>query len=130
MIERDGNPIGYCHFGAAKDRSDAYAGEVEQLYLLPATQGRGTGTRVLAAAVRRLIDQGLSPVCTTVFEDNSRARNLYERLGAQYLGRQVVFEDRGRPIWECVYGWPDPAPLLSAASGLLGHGVAKGRPAD
>ncbi|MCL4674640.1 MAG: GNAT family N-acetyltransferase, partial [Pararhodobacter sp.] len=88
------------------------------LYLLPEAQGRGIGTRVLSAAAHRLVDERLTPIRTTVFEDNLRARRLYERLGGQCLGRRIVFEDAGRPIWDCVYGWPDPAPLLAAFAPL------------
>lgn len=115
VIESDGQAVGFCHFGACKDPACGYVGEIERLYILPTVQNRGIGTRVLAAAAHRLVDEGLTPIRTTVFEDNRRARRLYERLGGRYVGRQVVFEDQGRPVWDCAYGWPDPAPLLAAA---------------
>lgn len=117
VVEADGRPAGYCHFGACRDPASGHGGEFERLYLLPAIQGRGLGTRILAAAAHRLVDEGLVPIRTTVFEGNHRARRLYERLGGQCIGRTVVFHDEGKPIWDCVYGWPDPAPLLAAGRG-------------
>lgn len=135
VIEAGGDAVGFCHFGGCRDPAEPGGGEIERLYLLPEAQGRGIGTRVLSAAAHRLVDERLTPIRTTVFEDNLRARRLYERLGGQCLGRRIVFEDAGRPIWDCVYGWPDPAPLLAAGGGHKGRrppgrGVGKGRPAD
>jgi RimJ/RimL family protein N-acetyltransferase len=129
MVEADGRAAGYCHFGACRDAASGHGGELERLYLLPAVQGRGLGTRILAAAAHRLVDEGLTPIRTTVFEDNLRARRLYERLGACDLGRQVAFEDQGKPLWECVYGWPDPAPLLRPGDfgGEVGVGKERSR---
>lgn len=120
VIEAEDALAGYCHFGACKDPGCGYLGEIARLYLRPAIQGQGIGTRILGAAAHRLVDEGLVPIRATVFEDNRRARRLYERLGAEYVGRQVVFEDQGKPVWDCTYGWADPAALLAAASGGVG----------
>ncbi len=114
VIEKGGSTVGYCHFGTCRAPDSGHGGEIERLYLLPRVQSQGLGTRILAAAGHRLVDERLTPIRTTVFEDNHRARRLYERLGARYVGRSVVFEDQGKPIWDSIYGWPDPAPLLAA----------------
>lgn len=114
VIEKGGTAVGYCHFGTCRDPASGHGGEIERLYLLPRVQNQGLGTRILAAAGHRLVDEGLTPIRTTVFEDNHGARRLYERLGARYVGRQVVFRDQGKAVWDCTYGWPDPAPLLAA----------------
>ncbi len=115
VVDDGVDAVGFCHFGACRDAAAGHGGEIERLYLLPLAQNRGLGTRILAAAAHRLVDEGLTPIRTTVFEENHRARRLYERLGGRLLGRTIVFEDQGRPVWDCVYGWQDPAPLLSAA---------------
>lgn len=124
VVESGDDAVGFCHFGACRDAAAGHGGEIERLYLLPRAQNQGLGTRILAAAAHRLVDEGLTPIRTTVFEENHRARRLYERLGGRLLGRTVVFEDQGKPVWDCIYGWQDPAPLLSAA------GVGKDRAAD
>lgn len=115
VVETGGAAVGFCHFGTCRDPASGHGGEIERLYLLPRVQNQGLGTRILAAAGHRLVDEGLTPVRATVFEDNRGARRLYERLGARYVGRSVVFEDQGKPVWDCIYDWPDPAPLLGAA---------------
>lgn len=121
VVEDDGELAGYCHFGACKDTGCGYMGEFERLYLRPAIQGRGIGTRILGAAAHRLADQDLLPIRTTVFADNIRARRLCERLGAREIGHRIAFEDEGRLLQECIYGWPDSAILLAAG------GVGKDR---
>jgi RimJ/RimL family protein N-acetyltransferase len=108
--------VGFCHFGACRDPAGNFGGEIERLYLRPQAQNRGLGTRILAAAAHRLVEERLIPIRTTVFEETHRARRLYERLGGRLVGRTVVFEDRGRPVWDCIYGWDDPAPLLAATA--------------
>lgn len=126
VVEGEGGLAGYCHFGACKDPGCGYLGEIERLYLRPAIQGRGIGTRILGAATHRLADEELLPIRTTVFVDNAGARRLYERLGAREIGRRIAFEDEGRPLQECIYGWADPAALLAAASGGVGKGRQEG----
>ena len=113
LMEKAGEPVGFCHFGLCRSAASGYGGEIERLYLLPDVQGRGLGTRIMGAAARRLAGEGLTPIRTTVFEANARARRFYERLGGQDAGRQVAFEDQGRPVWERIYGWPDVTPLIT-----------------
>lgn len=126
LAERGGEPVGFCHFGLCRAAGTGYGGEVKRLYLLPAAQGRGFGRRILGAAARRLTAEGLTPIRTMVLEGHIRARRFCERLGAKEVGRQVAFEDQGRPVWERVYGWPDAAPLIA----LCEAGVGKARPLD
>lgn len=121
VVEAGGALGGYCHFGACKDAACGYGGEIARIYLQPALRGRGLGTRILAAAAHRLVEEGLTPIRTVVFTENRRAQRLYERLGAQRIGRQLAFtEADGRQLWEFAYGWPDPAPLLAATDRAVG----------
>lgn len=120
LVERSGEPVGFCHFGLCRAAGSGYGGEVERLYLVPSAQGLGLGTRIMGAAARRLVAERLTPIRTTVFEANARARRFYERLGAEEVGRQIAFEDQGRPVWERVYGWPDAAPLMALCEAGVG----------
>jgi len=117
VVEADRKAAGYCHFGACRDGISGHAGEFERLYLLPAIQGRGLGTRILAAAARRLVDEGLVPIRTTVFEGNLRARRLYERLGFS------VRAERHR-----YYSHPEEDALILWREGLPGGGQPPASP--
>ena len=66
VVEAGDVLAGYCHFGACRDPGCGYLGEIERLFLRPAIQGQGIGTRILGAAAHRLVDEGLVPIRTTV----------------------------------------------------------------
>lgn len=126
LVEQDGRPVGYCHFGLCQAARTGFGGEIGRLYLLPAAQGKGLGTRIIGAAARRLVAEGLTPIRTTVLEGNRRARRFCERLGGRDVGRQVAFEDQGQPVWERIYGWSDATPLITLSEAGAGEaGVGK-----
>jgi ribosomal protein S18 acetylase RimI-like enzyme len=55
--------------------------ELQKLYLSPWATGRGVGTRLLGAVLRRAQAQGAPLVWLGVLDVNPRARALYARLG-------------------------------------------------
>jgi ribosomal protein S18 acetylase RimI-like enzyme len=63
---------------------------VSGMALLPPWRGRGIGTRLLGLACERARALGLPQVSLIVFERNSGARRLYERLGFRELMREPV----------------------------------------
>ena len=69
----DGELAGYYRFG--KNADGEY--ELDDLYVLPAFQGRGIGT----AIIRKCCASVDAPVMLYVFIKNQRAVALYERLG-------------------------------------------------
>ena len=78
-------------------------GEVVSLYLLPESMGKGYGKALLAAAVRRLAEQGFRDVLLWVLEENRRARRFYERAGFTLTGDVMDDEIGGKPLREVLY---------------------------
>ena len=56
---------------------------MDQLFVEPAHQGRGIGTRLLTTALARMPPS----VMLNVFEDNGPARRFYERRGFREVER-------------------------------------------
>ena len=78
-------------------------GEVVSLYLLPESMGKGYGKALLAAAVRRLAEQGFRDALLWVLEENRRARRFYERAGFTLAGDVMDGEIGGKPLREVLY---------------------------
>lgn len=87
----------WCH--PTKD-NPTWAARLNKIYLLRDYQRRGHGTRMLAAAVERLLAGGLTSMALFTETDNEPACNFYEQLGAE---RQL--NERGE--FEGMYGWTD-----------------------
>lgn len=78
-------------------------GEVVSLYLLPESMGKGYGKALLAAAVKRLAEQGFQDALLWVLEENRRARRFYERAGFTLAGDVMDDEIGGKPLREVLY---------------------------
>ena len=63
---------------------------IHDLQLLPEFQGRGIGTAVLQNVITEATSRG-NAVTLSVFTINSRARQLYERLGFYVTGANGPF---------------------------------------
>ena len=76
------------------------AGEIESLYLHPASIGRGLGRALLAHSVEELRERGFDPLVLWAFEANDRARRFYERAGwtLDVTGEAWVLDDIPVPI--------------------------------
>jgi ribosomal protein S18 acetylase RimI-like enzyme len=62
------------------------AGEIRQLYVRAAAQGRQVGTRLLVTALDWLAAQGRSPLYVGVWSKNPGAQRLYARFGFEKVG--------------------------------------------
>ena len=71
--------------------------ELSNLGVVPALQGKGIGTALIAAAERLVCRRGQAGVCLSVADDNLGAARLYARLGYEDSGLRA--EDR--------YTYPD-----------------------
>jgi ribosomal protein S18 acetylase RimI-like enzyme len=80
-----------------KDPDEPTAGHVYSLYVHPAAQGLGVGTRLLAAADDRFRRDGMDEVTLWVFAANAAARGFYARLGWQPDGAERVEPQYGEP---------------------------------
>jgi ribosomal protein S18 acetylase RimI-like enzyme len=77
VFDQDGTVVGYA--SVADD-------ELTSLYVDPAAQGAGVGTRLLADAVERMRAGGHRRAWLLVYADNGQGRAFYERHGWQRVG--------------------------------------------
>lgn len=80
VFEQDATVVGY----AAVDGD-----ELRSLYVEPAAQGAGVGTRLLADAEDRIRAAGHARAWLYVYADNARGRAFYERHGWRRVGDLV-----------------------------------------
>lgn len=105
----DGLPFGYAWGGPQVDRRFACLGEIYELYLHPAWQGRGAGRTLLVHAIWELVGRGLAPVMVWVLAENS-ARFVYESTGAVAIADERV-QLGPRRTTKTAYAWCDALPL-------------------
>jgi ribosomal protein S18 acetylase RimI-like enzyme len=95
-------------FAYARPGSHARWGTLlENLHVLPAARGRGIG-RMLLHALSGQLEGGLF---LWVFERNTRARALYERLGGERIERAEESAPGGGVAAAWMYAWRDVAQL-------------------
>jgi len=97
----------WCH---PTSDNPTWAARLNKIYLLREYQRRGLGKRMVAAAVDRLLEHGLTSMALFTEVDNEPACNFYEQLGGE---RQL--NDLGN--FEGMYGWSDLRKLKSEISG-------------
>jgi ribosomal protein S18 acetylase RimI-like enzyme len=82
---RGGEVVGFADFAPTPGRP----GEVElaAIYVLPAMQGRGIGSRLLESGIRRFASAG--SLTLRVARDNLGGRRFYEARGFRVVGEHV-----------------------------------------
>ena len=95
---------GYATLGPNRARQLPQRGEVYELYIRPEYQGIGLGTRLLGAARRSLVEQGLKGLVVWALEDNDLAVAFYEGAGGQDVAEGVeCFE--GKTLKKLAFVW-------------------------
>ena len=95
----DRDVVGFGSFVAHPTLGDTWA-LLPNLYLTPATIGRGTGAALMAAGLDRLRTDGFEHVELWVHPDNERARRFYDRGGWTTDGTTQVEEVWGVDMHE------------------------------
>jgi ribosomal protein S18 acetylase RimI-like enzyme len=108
-----GRVVGFSSAGPERDRNPRFRGEIYTLYVDPAFQRHGLGTRLFVSAVSRLGCQGISSVLVRALAENP-ARRLYESLGGRWVAERTI-EVGGAPFCEVSYGWDDTSALCALA---------------
>lgn len=86
-----GSPLGFVHLHGARDFfTGEEHGHVSDIVVAPGAEGRGVGRALMAAAEDWARGRGYRLLSLNVFEDNARARTLYERLGYQPDIRRMI----------------------------------------
>lgn len=95
---------GYATLGPNRARQLQQKGEVYELYIRPEYQGFGLGSRLLAAARRSLVDQGLKGLVVWALEDNTLAVAFYQGAGGQDAAEGVECFD-GKTLKKIAFVW-------------------------
>ncbi len=110
LVEDDEHgPMGYAWLGPHREGLGGHQGEILELYLHPAAQGRGLGRRLLVEGIWWLVDRGLHPVLVWVLAANP-ARHFYEACGGVRVGQGPVTVG-GRTLLRLAYSWSSTLPL-------------------
>src|SRR5665213_475991 len=92
LLEAEGSVIGYAlagPCGLANAEVTPRCGELKRLYLLPAWQGAGRGSRLLETALAWLERGGPRAIWIGVFSENTGAQRLYARYGFRKVGEHT-----------------------------------------
>jgi len=84
----DGKVVGWCDITRHPRETTCHCGSLG-MGLLPAYRGRGIGARLMDKALQSAKEKGLYRVELEVFEDNTPARVLYEKMGFKLEGRKI-----------------------------------------
>jgi GNAT superfamily N-acetyltransferase len=80
--EASGRPLGFAHIKTFADYFTAEAhGHVSDLVVAGGAEGRGVGSALMEAAADWSRTRGHRLLTLNVFDENHRARRLYDRLG-------------------------------------------------
>lgn len=110
VVEEDGSVCGFISGGrnrAAQGKEAEYEGEIYAIYLLKEAQGKGYGTKLVAALMDDFRRQGIRSMVVWVLADNP-SRRFYERLGGKKIAEKVV-DIGGKKLQEWCYGWKSVA---------------------
>ncbi len=68
---------------------------LEDLFVLPAYQGRGIGKALLRHCIRLACERGCQRMEWTVLDWNKNAQDFYQRLGARHLAEWQIYRLTG-----------------------------------
>jgi len=77
VAESDGDVVGFAEFV----RRSPESAELTRIYVLPASQRGGIGTRLLDAGLAQCAAEGLTRLTVSVERDNRLGRRFYEKSG-------------------------------------------------
>jgi ribosomal protein S18 acetylase RimI-like enzyme len=104
VVEFDSEVVGYATIGKNRARGLPQQGEIYELYILPEFQGIGLGTKLFAAARKRLAARGLRGLVVWVLEDNPNAVRFYESTGGVDSAESVEVFDH-KALKKIAYTW-------------------------
>jgi ribosomal protein S18 acetylase RimI-like enzyme len=95
--------VGMTSFGASRDRSLNFDGEIYTLYVDPAMFGLGIGTALVRSAFRKMSAKEYES-CVIWAHAKNNARFFYERLGGRLVAERMA-NMMGGPVPEIAFGW-------------------------
>jgi GNAT superfamily N-acetyltransferase len=100
VARRNGSLVAFCSLAAPSRDDDAAPAtcEIAAIYVEPASWRQGIGRALLAAAVRRALDDGFDDATLWAFAQNRAGRAFYERIGFEPDGAQRWHEPSGQQV--------------------------------
>ena len=95
--------IAMTSFGAPRDRSIGFDGEIYTLYVAPSFLGQGAGRKLLTEAFAQLSRQGCRS-CVIWAHARNNARFFYEAMGGRLVAERTE-RMMGDPVPEIAFGW-------------------------
>lgn len=92
--------VGYALFYHIYSTWEGRAIFMEDLYVEPASRGKGIGTALLKKVCEIALERGCVRVDWNVLHWNKVARNFYDNLGAAYLDEWRLYRLTGQPLLE------------------------------
>ncbi len=106
-VLRDGTRVtGFGAAGRNRDASLPHAGMINTMYLLGEAQRRGHGRQMMGVLARHLLATGMPDAALWVANDNTGARQFYEKLGGAVVGHATELHE-GWDMACTAYGWDD-----------------------
>ena len=104
VVEMGGEIVGYATLGRNRANELPQQGEIYELYIAPEYQGVGLGTRLFAAARRKLADHGLKGLVVWALEDNGGALSFYQGAGGLDVAEGIEIFDQ-KALKKIAFTW-------------------------
>lgn len=93
VIEEQGECVAFCQMIQSRDPDDnsARIGHITSLHVLPQLRGLGYGRALLELAFREFRQRGKMEVTLWVLEQNTKARQFYEKHGFRVDGGRKMY---------------------------------------
>lgn len=88
LAEEDGKELGFAGFEL--NVADGPKAKLHKIYLLPETQGKGTGKALILEVADRARKAGQKGLLLNVNKYNQKAINFYLRIGFQEIYKEVI----------------------------------------
>lgn len=85
----DGDVVGFCDFGPAREHEHGIKGEIYAIYILQKFQKKGWGKKLFFVVRSLFLKNKISSFYLWVLSDNEN-RNFYLHMGGEYLKSQNI----------------------------------------
>ncbi len=100
---QDGEVVGFCDFGPAREHEHGFDSEIYALYLLKDYQGLGVGKNLLTQSFEKLKCQEYKSAYLWVLKDNP-CKDFYIKSGGEYQ-RDTTIQIGEESYQEELYSW-------------------------